>query len=73
MTRRLLATAGFVVLFLGPSPGHPVTDKLLDGTNLGTDSFVDIGSAQLGATGTTLSFSDPVSNFGAGFYRVAVD
>jgi hypothetical protein len=73
MTRRSLATAGFVVLFLDPSPGHAATGELWDGADLGSDSFVELGSAQLGATGTTLSFGDPILSFGAGFYRVAVD
>ena len=45
----------------------------LERTNSLTQAFTDIGTAQLGVTGSTLIFTDNNASNAQGFYRVAVD
>ncbi|MBS0657511.1 MAG: autotransporter-associated beta strand repeat-containing protein [Verrucomicrobia bacterium] len=60
-----------VTLTIDSHDGHSY--RLQRSTSLSGGTFVDVGPAQPGATGTTLTFTDANASGGSGFYRVAVD
>jgi autotransporter-associated beta strand protein len=63
-------TAAGVTITIDSYTGH--TYQLQASSSVG-NAFLGIGVIQQGATGTTLSFTDPNPNPDAEFYRVAVD
>lgn len=64
-------SGSMVTLTIDSHSAH--TYQLQRSTDLAGTSFVNVGAAQAGLSGTQLTFVDPAANGTSAFYRVAVD